>query len=66
MAEKRKNKHSKSCSNCGADDFTWGKLNAGGSPVFFTPEGFFKNGKQMKARQCNQCGGVQFFAEKPT
>ena len=52
------------CSNCGNDDFTWGKLNAGGSPVFFTPEGFFKNGKSVKARQCNDCGEVKFFAEK--
>ena len=75
MSDKKKNKdyterpeaeywNPKLCPTCGNNDFTWGKVSTSGAPAFFNPEGFFKAGKRIDARQCKRCGNVQMFAEQ--
>lgn len=54
-----------SCPICGATDFTWGEVltpQIGGLLRFKTKmDGFFRGGRLIKARECNQCGNVMLF-----
>lgn len=53
------------CPVCGSTDFTWGEAltpQVGGLLRFKTKQdGFFKGGRLIKARECNQCGNVLLF-----
>ena len=57
------------CFLCGASEFVWGSLTAGGQyQVKFHPDGpwlrLVSTDEKMRARKCGACGNVQLYAEK--
>jgi hypothetical protein len=52
-----------SCPLCGSGKFTWG-VARGAYPFTFKPDkaGWFSGGLKVKARKCDSCRNIQFFA----
>jgi hypothetical protein len=57
-----------SCPLCGSDKFTWGVAQGPHNLMFKSDDASWivRNtafgGQQIKARQCDSCGNIQFFA----
>lgn len=63
--EKKNNIKQNPCHICGSQGFTWGR-GVGNSHdwiYFRTDGGWWGDGEKLRARKCNQCQNVQFFAD---